>query len=87
MLIAIISFTSFGVRISSAPFESLCFFVSSFSLKSVAGVTSFVGVLDEIPTSLMSSGRTIEIADLSTPKYLFATRLTSAGVTFFMFSR
>ena len=53
----------------------------------IGSVASFVGVLEEIPTSFVSSGRTIEIADLSSPKYLFATRFTSEGVTFFMFSR
>ena len=86
MLIAIISFTSLGVIKSSASFESLYFLVTEFSLTKAAGEASFAGSFADTPTSLQFSGRITETADLSFPRYLFATRFTSDGVTFFMLS-
>ena len=85
MLIATISLTLFGVSKRVAPLESSYFCVFSFSLINLAGCSVFV--IFEILTSLLVSGKTIDTALLSFPRYLIATRFTSSAVTFFMLSR
>lgn len=81
MLIATISLTLFGVSKRVAPLESSYFCVFSFSLINLAGCSVFV--IFEILTSLLVSGKTIDTALLSFPRYLIATRFTSSAVTFF----